>query len=155
MNSLQIYTDKSENFKFQLTLEGADISNTFSRLCLEFDDGQNIYFKGKLDNTGLCTVKIPAMKGFQGSGNAKIEVVAESTYFPIHEMRFNIEKKLEVTCENIRIEETETPISKPKINIIFEDKNEIDEDDEINEEDEIEDEPKYFSKGNKKFRKFL
>jgi len=59
MEKLTLYTDKGEIFKYSLTLEGANYNETSTRLCLEFESGENLYFKGKLNETGNCTINIP------------------------------------------------------------------------------------------------
>lgn len=122
MKGLTLYNDANEKFKYKLTLEGARMEETFSRLCLEFDSGENIYFKGKLDQYGNCIVDIKALKNFEGGGKAKIEVIAENTFFTIHEMPFEVKKKINVKLNKIEesfIEEMEEE-AKPIVGIIFE-----------------------------------
>lgn len=122
MKGLTLYNDANEKFKYKLTLEGARMEETFSRLCLEFESGENLYFKGKLDQYGNCIVDIKALKNFEGGGVAKIEVIAENTFFTIHEMPFEVKKKVIVKLNKIEesfIEEIEEE-AKPSVGIIFE-----------------------------------
>ena len=99
MNNLILYNDTNEAFKYKLTLEGANITNTFTRLCLEFDDGFNAYFKGKIDEAGNCVVKLSSLENFSGNGTARIEVVAENSFFEIHSMPFTIKKRIKVKMD--------------------------------------------------------
>lgn len=121
MKHLTLYNDANEKFKYKLTLEGAKIEDTSSRLCLEFDSGENIYFKGKLDQAGNCIVNIKALKHFEGKGNAKIEVIADKTYFTIHEMPFEVKKKVDVKFESVNNDfDLEIENEEPKVGISFE-----------------------------------
>jgi len=121
MNNLILYSDASEKFKYKLTLEGAKIEETTSRLCLEFDSGENVYFKGKIDQNGNCVVNITALKHFEGCGKAKIEVIAEKNYFTIHEMPFEVKKKIDVKFESNKNDnyDIEVEEKKPVIGITF------------------------------------
>ena len=116
MNNLKLYSDEKENLSFQLALEGVSYSETKVRLCLEFKNGDNLYFKGDIDNEGRCSINIPALKNCKGDGQAIIEVIAESFFFNVHSMPFEIEKKVDVKLENLNISTNEHR-NIPKVNM--------------------------------------
>jgi hypothetical protein len=103
MNSLTLYQDKTEKMKFKLMVEGVSINNTKSRLCLELESGENLYFNGNINNNGECEINIPALKNYNGKGRAYIEVIAESSYFRLNEMNVNIDKKLDIKLESLSL----------------------------------------------------
>ena len=120
MNNLVLFSDSKENIKYNLTVEGCNIENTSTKLCLEFNDGYNLYFNGKIDNQGNCVVTVDALKEFDGNGKAKIEVIAENTYFVLHEMPFEVKKKVNVKInENVQKDFIEIEDDKPKVGISF------------------------------------
>ena len=144
MKKLKLYTDKGEIFKYNLQIEGATYKNTTSRLCLEFEDGYNVYFKGKIDDKGNCSVNIPALKILQeGLGKAKIEVVADSTFFEIYEFPLELSRKVNVkfneSIEESKEEEIEMVDDKPKLKISFDEDFFVSEDEDSDFEDEISD----------------
>ena len=109
MDNLILYSDKKEKLKYNLYLEGGTILNTTTKLCLEFKEGYNLYFKGDIDDVGNCVVNIDKLKEFEGIGRAKIEVITENTHFVIHEMPFEVKKKVNAKInEDLQLEvETE------------------------------------------------
>lgn len=122
MDNLVLYSDSKENLKYNLALEGCTPENTTTKLCLEFNNGYNLYFKGKIDKWGNCVVNIDALKQFDGFGTAKIEVIAESTHFVIHEMPFEVKKKINVKInENTQSDDIELEVEdkKPSVGIKF------------------------------------
>ena len=97
MKKLHLYTDRGEIFKYSLMIEGAQQSGIKTRLCLEFDNGNNVYFKGRIDENGRCEVNIPALRHLEkGTGIAKVEVVADDTLFEIFEIEFELKQKVVV-----------------------------------------------------------
>lgn len=89
----KIYTDKKEEFTCQLEIEGADISNTTSRLILETDKGFSLLFPGKVSKDGKCSVNIDKIKNVlkeNDGGSIKLEVIADDTIFVPWESNFTV-----------------------------------------------------------------
>lgn len=89
----KIYTDKKEEFTCQLEIEGADTSNTTSRLILETDKGFSLLFPGKVSKDGKCSVNIDKLKSVlkeNDGGNIKLEVIADDTIFVPWESNFTV-----------------------------------------------------------------
>jgi len=79
---MKFYKDKGETFSCDLEIEGASLSESQARLVLKFDNDRIYLFEGSISDTGVCEVKIPALKEINAkNGKAKLEVIAESTYF--------------------------------------------------------------------------
>ena len=77
-----LYTDKSEDFKCNIGVEGADITNTHARLVLE-NSTMNILFEGKVNKSGDCVIPIKKLKHIlpEGvGGKLKLEVKCILTY---------------------------------------------------------------------------
>tara|TARA_Y100001963_G_C6743954_1_gene430549 strand:- start:132 stop:731 length:600 start_codon:yes stop_codon:yes gene_type:complete len=112
----KIYTDRGENFKCDISLEGAKLSQSFARLVLECDD-VNLVFKGKIDEaSGKCIIPIKPLKGVldeNTQGKIVLEVVADETYFIPWESNFivNTAKKVSVNIEE------QSFSNKPKLNV--------------------------------------
>lgn len=119
----KFYKDKPKLFECKLAIEGADVNNTQARLVLQFENKTNLLFYGKVDSNGKCSINIPALKENYGTkGKALLEVIADSTYFESWNDDFNIEASKKVVVERI---ENEAPlISKPKVSIVKETKEE-------------------------------
>lgn len=124
MNLLQLklFKDKKTTFSCKLGITGASVNETFSRLLLQFNDtGKNLLFKGIIKSDGNCLIDIPPLKKYisenENSGNAVLEVIAESTFFEPLKMNFNIENSKNIMIENINI------ISKPDKKVIVKENN--------------------------------
>ena len=115
MSNYILYTDKNENFKCDISLEGAKLQDTFARLVLNTDD-VNVIFEGKIESGGKCVIPIKPLKHvFDVStiGKMVLEVIADDTYFVPWKSNFITKKSksVEVTV-NDSIEET-----KPKLTV--------------------------------------
>lgn len=120
MENLIFYSDISEKLNYNLSLEGANISNSWTRLCLEFENGENLYFTGKINENGDVSIKIPALKDKSGlTGTMKIEVVADNTYFELHKSGFDVKKKVNVSINNTVFESEVIENVKPKVALSF------------------------------------
>ena len=79
MKNLTFYTDKKNNFKYKLNVQGdgASLSTTTSRLCLEFKNGLNLYVKSKInESNGQCIAEIPSLEFLEESeGKLRIETI--------------------------------------------------------------------------------
>jgi len=96
-----LFTDKSEDFKCNIGVEGASIANTSARLVLE-NKNMNILFEGVVNPDGSCTIPIKKLKnilpeGLQGT--MKLEVIADDTFFSPWQDDFIIEVNKKVTVE--------------------------------------------------------
>ena len=138
MKNLTLYKDKSQTFKYNIVVEGVSISDTTSRLCLEFENGENLYFKGNINENGECSVSIPALKRYEGKGMVKIECIAENTFFDLHKSPFEIKQKVNVKINEDLFEEVVEKKVTPKFS--FELVTEDDEDEEEQPEDDDEEE---------------
>lgn len=104
-----LYSDKLNNFEAQIELEGASYNKTECRLVLESNNGNLIYY-GNVNSTGK--VEIPIDKGLNEikKGSAKLEVIAESTYFIPWEDKFEVEASKKVMAE------VKSPTKSPQLN---------------------------------------
>lgn len=96
-----LYTDKSEDFKCKISVEGSKISDTTARLVIENED-VNLLLVGKIDSDGNCTVPIKKMKTYlpEGStGKIKLEVISEDTFFSPWEDDYVIKTNKKITVE--------------------------------------------------------
>ena len=101
----KIYTDKDQNFKCKLFLEGASLNDTKVRLTLT-TQSDSLVFNGVIDKSGNCTVLIPALQkklGESTGGLMTLEVIAENVYFKPYESSFRLltSKKLEVNFSDL------------------------------------------------------
>jgi hypothetical protein len=96
-----LYTDKSEDFKCNIGVEGANISDTQARLVLK-SDTINLMFEGKVSSNGDCTIPIKKLKKLLSegtTGDIKLEVIAEDTFFSPWEDEFEVKTNKKVTVE--------------------------------------------------------
>lgn len=92
-----IHKNKSEVFKCNLKVDGADIDDTVVRLCLEFEDNKNMFFYGKLNNDGTCSITIPKLQEIDSKeGKLTIEAIADSVYFKLYETEVDLRNSIEV-----------------------------------------------------------
>tara|TARA_Y100000034_G_scaffold22156_1_gene25534 strand:- start:547 stop:1125 length:579 start_codon:yes stop_codon:yes gene_type:complete len=109
----KIFVDRPENFTCDIKLEGANLSDSFARVILE-TEGINLVFNGKINSSGKCEIPINRVKGIlkEGiTGNMKLEVIADETYFVPWKSNFIVDraKKVKATVVEQKV------YSKPKI----------------------------------------
>jgi len=95
------YTDKPTNFECNISLQGAKLSKSKARLVLESDD-VNFIFYGTIDTSGKCIIPVSRLRNRLDEntvGKAKLEVIAEDTYFEPWEDQFEIKTNKKVTVE--------------------------------------------------------
>tara|TARA_B100000131_G_scaffold301099_1_gene323007 strand:+ start:203 stop:754 length:552 start_codon:yes stop_codon:yes gene_type:complete len=115
--SYKIYTDKKENFECKIFLEGASLKDAKTRIVVE-SDSVNLMYNGKIDKDGNCTVPIDKLNSFlkEGdTGNLKLEVIAEDTYFLPWESDFEVSTAKKIKVE---VKQQEKPViksDKPKM----------------------------------------
>ena len=110
--SLKLYTDKSEIFECNISLEGVSIKNSKLRAILKFDD-KNLMVEGKINPDGKGEIILPKLKNISEDGEVgkmQLEVIAEDVYFQPYEETFKVETSKKVTVEVLN----KKP-SKPKI----------------------------------------
>lgn len=113
MDKLRLFKNKSEVFRCQFKVEGADPEDTKVRLCLEFDDNKNLFFHGELKEDGSCEIPIPALKDIKKKGcKLTIEAIADSTYFKVYEA--DVELKTSVDVKLSKVESTAAKSTKAK-----------------------------------------
>lgn len=92
-----IHKNKGELFKCNLKIDGAEIKDTVVRLCLEFSDNKNLFFYGKLNEDGSCTIPIPKLKEIESrEGKMIVEAMADSMYFRLYESEVELRNAVEV-----------------------------------------------------------
>ena len=118
----KLFSDKQEIFECKLQLEGASLSKSKARILLETTEGTILLFKGKINSSGKCTIKIPKLKNKieETSGKMKLEVIAEDTYFEPWEDNFIIEQSKKLTVEVKEQSDKIIKDNKPKIKVITE-----------------------------------
>ena len=99
--SLKLYTDKSEIFECNVSLEGASIKNSKLRAILKFDD-KNLMVEGKINSNGKGKIVFPKLKNISEDGEVgkmQLEVIAEDAYFQPYEETFKVETSKKATVE--------------------------------------------------------
>ena len=106
-----LYSDKKNIFECDIQLEGASLSQAFARVIIEGDD-LNLVFNGTITKDGNCKIEMPKLKILEGSGNMKLEVIADDMYFNPWESNYELKKS-----KSIRVE-----VKQPTQNVITETK---------------------------------
>ena len=97
----KLFTDKSELFECDIKLEGASLSKSKARLVVETSD-YSLLFNGSISSGGKCEIPIRKLKGLideNTSGNIRLEVIAEDTYFTPWESDFEVDASKKVTVK--------------------------------------------------------
>jgi len=97
----KLYTDKQEIFECDIQLEGASLSNSLARLIVATKD-LSLLFEGEINSRGKCIIPIKKLKGLlqeNSSGNIKLEVIAEDTYFTPWESTFEVDASRKIQVE--------------------------------------------------------
>ncbi len=114
----KLFTDKSELFECDIKLEGASLSKSSARLVVETSD-YSLLFKGEINSSGKCEIPIRKLRGLideSTTGNIRLEVIAEDTYFTPWESDFEVDASKKVTVE-VKSQSTKKPIVETKINV--------------------------------------
>ena len=110
--SLKLYTDKSDVFECNVSLQGASIKESKLRAILKFDD-KNLMVEGKINSNGKGEILFPKLKNISEDGDVgtmELEVIAEDAYFQPYEETFSV-----VTSKKATVEVLSKKPSKPKI----------------------------------------
>jgi hypothetical protein len=95
----KLYRDKTETFKCDLEITGADKSKSSARVIIESNDMKYI-FEGSIDENGHCEIKLPKMDFIneKSSGIINLEVIADDTLFKPWSEKFTA-----VTSKNVTV----------------------------------------------------
>ena len=110
--SIKLYTDKTELFECNVSLEGASIKNSKLRAILKFDD-KNLMVEGKINSNGKGQIILPKLKNISQDGEVgkmQLEVIAEDAYFQPYEEAFQV-----ITSKKATVEVLNKKSLKPKI----------------------------------------
>ena len=119
----KLFTDKSELFECDIKLEGASLSKSSARLVVETSD-YSLLFKGDISSKGKCEIPIRKLKGLideNTTGNIRLEVIAEDTFFTPWESDFEVDASKKVTVE-VKSQSSKKPIVETKVNVKVRDK---------------------------------
>ena len=114
----KLFTDKSELFECDIKLEGASLSKSSARLVVETKD-YSLLFNGDINSSGKCEIPIRKLKGLideNTTGNIRLEVIAEDTFFTPWESDFEVDASKKVTVE-VKSQTTKKPIVETKIKV--------------------------------------
>jgi len=114
----KLFTDKSELFECDIKLQGASLKKSKARLVVETQD-YSLMFNGSISNGGKCEIPIRKLKGLideDTTGNIRLEVIAEDTFFTPWETDFEVETSKKVTVE-VKSQTTKKPIVEATVKI--------------------------------------
>ena len=114
----KLFTDKSELFECSISLQGASLKKSKARLVVETSD-YSLLFNGTISKSGKCEIPIRKLKGLideDTSGNIRLEVIAEDTFFTPWESDFEVETSKKVTVE-VKSQTTKKPIVEAKVKV--------------------------------------
>ena len=114
----KLFTDKSELFECDIKLQGASLNKSKARLVVETQD-YSLMFNGSISTSGKCEIPIRRLKGLideDTTGNIRLEVIAEDTFFTPWESDFEVETSKKVTVE-VKTQTTKKPILEAKVTI--------------------------------------
>lgn len=97
----KLYTDKPELFECDIKIEGASLTKSTARLVVETSE-YSLMFNGKISSAGKCEIPIRKLKGLideNSTGNIRLEVIAEDTYFTPWQSNFDVQASKQVTVE--------------------------------------------------------
>ena len=114
----KLFTDKSELFECDIKLEGASLNKSKARLVVETSD-YSLLFDGSISSNGKCEIPIRKLKGLideNTTGNIRLEVIAEDTFFTPWESDFEVDASKKVTVE-VKSQSTKKPIVETKVKV--------------------------------------
>ena len=114
----KLFTDKSELFECDIKLQGASLKKSKARLVVETQD-YSLMFNGSISKGGKCEIPIKKLKGLieeDTTGNIRLEVIAEDTYFTPWESEFEVETSKKVTVE-VKSQTFKKPIVEAKVKV--------------------------------------
>ena len=114
----KLFTDKTELFECNISLQGASLKKSKARLVVETKD-YSLLFNGSINSNGKCEIPIRKLKGLideDTSGNIRLEVIAEDTFFTPWQSDFEVETSKKVTVE-VKTQTTQKPILEAKATV--------------------------------------
>ena len=114
----KLFTDKSELFECDIKLQGASLKKSKARLVVETQD-YSLMFNGSISKGGKCEIPIRKLKGLideDTTGNIRLEVIAEDTFFTPWESDFEVETSKKVTVE-VKSQTLKKPIVEAKVKV--------------------------------------
>ena len=114
----KLFTDKAELFECSISLQGASLKKSKARLVVETQD-YSLLFNGTISKGGKCEIPIKKLKGLideDTTGNIRLEVIAEDTFFTPWESDFEVETSKKVTVE-VKSQTTKKPIVEAKVKV--------------------------------------
>ena len=114
----KLFTDKSELFECNISLQGASLKKSKARLVVETSD-YSLLFRGEINSNGKCEIPIRKLKGLideSTTGNIRLEVIAEDTFFTPWESDFEVDASKKVTVE-VKSQEDKKPIVETKVKV--------------------------------------
>ena len=114
----KLFTDKSELFECDIKLQGASLNKSKARLVVETQD-YSLMFNGSISKGGKCEIPIRKLKGLideDTTGNIRLEVIAEDTFFTPWESDFEVETSKKVTVE-VKSQTLKKPIVEATVKI--------------------------------------
>ena len=114
----KLFTDKTELFECNISLQGASLKKSKARLVVETQD-YSLLFNGSINSNGKCEIPIKKLKGLideDTSGNIRLEVIAEDTFFTPWQSDFEVETSRKVTVE-VKNQTTQKPILEAKVTV--------------------------------------
>ena len=117
----KLYTDRSEIFEAKLDITGASVNDSICRLVVE-GSSYNLMFNGNIDSNGNCEIPIDKLKKVYSEGDTgdiRLEVIADDTYFVPWRNKFVVERSKNITAE-IKSSKRKAKIveSKPKVKLV-------------------------------------
>jgi hypothetical protein len=114
----KLFTDKTELFECSISLQGASLKKSKARLVVETPE-YSLLFNGTISKGGKCEIPIKKLKGLideDTTGNIRLEVIAEDTFFTPWESDFEVETSKKVTVE-VKGQTTKKPIIEAKVKV--------------------------------------
>ena len=114
----KLFTDKAELFECNISLQGASLKKSKARLVVETSD-YSLLFNGNISKSGKCEIPIKKLKGLideDTTGNIRLEVIAEDTFFTPWESDFEVDASKKVTVE-VKSQSTKKPIVETKVKV--------------------------------------
>ena len=114
----KLFTDKTELFECNISLQGASLKKSKARLVGETQD-YSLLFNGSINSNGKCEIPIRKLKGLideDTNGSIRLEVIAEDTFFTPWQSDFEVETSKKVTVE-VKTQSTQKPILEAKATV--------------------------------------
>ena len=114
----KLFTDKAELFECSISLQGASLKKSKARLVVETPE-YSLLFNGSISKSGKCEIPIKKLKGLideNTTGNIRLEVIAEDTFFTPWESDFEVDASKKVTVE-VKSQTTKKPIVETKVKV--------------------------------------